>query len=1651
MRIFPRALNKITIYRVFIIIFLLVYFPGFSLEDANGITRNDLLFNESGAVSDEAVDFGDENAELDIDELRARILDEAPKEFLSLTLGDANVSLFITGSWKIDLLGNFGFITSPLGTAFASPETPPFFKQEADLGLSLWINDKWFVEVNFLDTSGGNTSSLNTYRAGYQGFPGEFTQYAGIGNTGLDFPSFPYMDLGGDSISSFGAYSRFVTDNITFHALVRYDTASREERVFLGGRERITGDVQPRNSLRAMSFALPDENISGDIIVYIDDQRGGLTDAQGRGWRVLQASEHSVSRVRGTIELNIRHQGMIAVSYSSDGNSEPWRLSMGQYDGSENGFLLTVQNWFDNSPGRDKIKLENYPQCGGTSRPGETVIGGISALIIYENGTFSPFERRSLYSAPSGNFSLPDSREVLVITLSTGAVNRDYELIRLDSPFFSFNEQFDNEDIFLNSDNSLFSIYELLHTGSLYERNLPESLWPLAALYPEIYLPSASAFTGDLVLRFTNYLSVSGYFIGADVVPGSVRVWRNGIQHTGFTYSASTGEVTLNGAVSENELIRVTYLTKNEGTTYGSLAAGFGLIYENNAKTFSLGSAAGVRWNVSDESFTQDNYSSIGSAGVSAKASWNYDHLDAYISAGFNFLSADTTGLYRAAGMEGNEIVLAIPVESSFISNPPLSAHAADLTLTNRADLIYRNYNNTGLFGSSLLNINDKPPVISGINDSPYAAYDPRFKNQVLAAEFSLKEFNDWTGFQSAVIHESDFIKGAREIDIPFRLDGFNINPESNLKIIFQLGSLSGRNASLSENNDLIFEKIIFPSNSGVIDNGRLYFQDDIYLARFYLNDEDRLKLTDVKYIRVIIVNEGTIESAGRFILAPPIFRGASFRAITINNNYVTSDNINVSAVEIIDDNNSLRNNFPDLIKKLHPVSGSQRILKVEWNNLEIGSGAGIDGRIGELPLRDYNELSFFFMIDKIDFSVKTLNFIIGSGPENISDYRLKADIPISAFTEKKWHKITIRYQGSNPEIYINGIKTDASVSYTPFFGYSDNNIRRTSYIALFVSPEQGIAISDNRFFIDEIILEDANFFYRINSGAGFNYRKNGAILTFARTAALADFNVSAALESETSIYTVNIENPASAITGRMGIGFSLFGADLKGEFSFTSAFDNFIWSAGHDISRNIWLFFLRESFFASPDGNTARHQINLSFQSKFFTVFDAEVNNSLSALRQRWKLNLGLNPDNIYIPVFNINAEAIWQKKDDLLDKTGGYGELWLKTWQPLVPDTGKSADTRRTQTRITITQRTQPVGAVLSIDGRTSFISANNTIQSNVSSFLDIPLIFERSSLNFRFAREFSRNEYFSFIETDALDDGKIFFNNMDDWFSFWKYFPLYSLFSDDIRNEMEIITSGSSKSDMLVYSGFNDHFSARFILPPVYNLTALIVPSRITLRMERNIEKKLDTLSDSLNFSGNLLFSAINMFGAMGYLPLFNFYMTDDFSHSIETTVNIARNEKTNWGVQSKFSAGFRGFTAGTLEFNNLFTYRSNGNWSENFTMVWEAPVKRNLLSVFYDWATGPLRKNSESNSWNFLSTVFAGDYTLLRKETLELYFGSANDEFRFSVAAGHEEIIRILGQLNLSSYIKLRISETTRESKNKTFSFDALLGVSMRIMF
>jgi hypothetical protein len=1607
--------------------------------------------------------------ELNMDDLRRRIDHETAAELVSLTLGDSDVSLQVSGYWKGTLSGNLGVSLTPLGAAAVSPDSPILFQQEADLTLSLWLRERWFVEAAFLDDY-----NLNTYRAGYQGRPGEMVQYVGFGNRGLDFPNFPYLDLGGDSPSSFGIYGRFGGEDLQLHGMIRYDLAALEERIFVGDRERTFVYTPLNQPIRGRFFVLPDENLSVPPRVYLEDEKGELRDENGRRWRLAASSEYAAGAAAGLVELGVSPAGMVAVAYSRGGDTAPWNSSLGSYGNPAaipvepgSGFLGEAQNWF----GAEAV-LKNYPQPGakaaGPEKPGAVLINGVPALVVYEPGTFSPFERMSRYGAASSA-----SASGALVRLSTGDRVSGYEILSL-------------EDNAVSADIPLYALpetrrgtYELTADTGSRDRRSPDTRWPLASLHPRIYLPGSGRFTGDMGVRFTNYGSAGSYNIGTDVVPGSVQVWRGGMIDQSVVYDAAGGTVTLENPAGFNETIRITYLKRSEERRAGSLAGGLGAVYDPEGP-FSSELALGMRWNFSGDTHAESGALNPGTVGLGAKTAWDYDFLKARITGGLGFEQPDTTGLYRAAGMEGNEITLALSPDSAFISEAPgisPSFPSMNLNLGNRSTLIYRNYRDTNILGSSnLMPIDWGGAVLVSGQNGPYPVRDPGLSSQthVLAAEFSLDAGSAWAGFESPLGGDSALFEEAREIEIPFRFYGFNQTPPADFTLILQIGALSDKDLGHVENPGLIVEKQLYPppADPNIINQKNpAAFDTDARLVGLRLTEEDRRKLRDAKHLRIFAVHTGPEEIRGRVLLAPPIVRGLGFRPVTVQGTAVAGASdfggINeVRALERIEAGSGrLEETYGDILKRLHSEGQSQRVLELSWKGMDAGTSAGLDGRISAPPLANYRKLGFFVKIPA-GFGAPAngaLRFILARGPESLArrdEIVLDAEIPLVdssglvSFSPGEWSPVEITYRGGEREILVGGRTIEGARLVYRHDG--DNTAGETGsgnsgYLAVLVSPGTG-RLPDGGFLLDEIFLADPSPAWRLNGGGSVEWKRPGVLASYRGRALVSDLSLSTALESGVrgDPFAPEPDGSGGAVSRSSG-EITLLGTLIRGNFSFSVQDGGFSWSGGHGVSRSWGPFSVEETFSSSPEGKTMDHRFGLGLSGMVSSRLNGEVFYEDEKLERKWNWALGFSPQagggdggiRRYIPGVSLEAAAAFTGATSLPETwIGNYGAAWTQSWVSMAPDLGAGAVKRDTRALVKITESTSPVGAELSLEGGAVFSGPNNRTQSDSLARLDIPLVLGASRLNLRGERRFRRHLLFS--GQDVLADGAKFTESLRDSLPLWKIFPFYSLFSPRLGDAMDQSLADSPSAGLEEYTAFDDRFDVNLQFPALYDFRALFVPASTALRVDRILEQKLDTRLDMLNLGAVLGFSAINMFGAFGVLPLFSFYQGDEFTHTLDASVAIPREEQLSWRFQSSLTGIFHGFSGGELGFTNTLTTGSTG-WLESFVLDWTGPTKKSLLSLFYGWITAGARTQS---SWLALSELLNANYEQFRKETLELAFDHGGDYPVWTLIAGHESIIRIMGRLYFSVFAKLNCSQ---DQEAKVLSFIGTLGTTLNVSF
>ena len=1641
--------------------------------------------------------------ELDI---RAMLLpEEAPQELVDMDLDDPDVSLRIAGRWRGTLQGGWGMALTPLGASVISGDAP-LFTQEGDLTLSLWIRNRWFVEVGFMDHS-----ALNTYRAGYQGLEGDPIRYVGIGNVGLDFPSFPFLDLGGDSPSSFGFYGHFGAGTFSLHTLVRYDAAAREERVFVGGRERSFNFADLSRPQRGTSFVLPDYNLDSIPVVFIQDNRGNLTDSEGRRWRLAESSEFGASAGHGIVELTLGRytggmtepEGMIAVAYSRNGNNQPWVNSMGTYStpGPAGTFLRDVQDFFG------EIRLWDFPQPGqhGTfsagspaitaNIPGTVIINGVPALVIFEPGTFSPFERQNRYIAP-----VSESAEAAIVSLSTGAVDTRFELIPLDdSPL---------EVFFLEPQQRFIrrGVYELILLEGRRDPRSEAERWPLGRFYPELYLPGRLPFTADLGMRFTNYFGAPGaYFIGTDVVPGSVQVFRSGIQDPNFIFSPATGIVTLRNPAGFSEVIRITYLRQSNERRLGSLAAGIGAIWEPEGP-FTGRVGIGLRWNVASEAYSEAGAASPGTVGLGAEARWTHDRFSAGLTLGLGFHQPDTTGLYRAAGMEGNELILPLPSGSSFISETPASVDTG-LGGGQRADLIYRNFlEHSVFFGTSLADISSAAPVIPG-ESGPYPAMDRAFSSQiqVLVAEFEFSSGDSWTGFQVPLGANGEFLEQAGRIDIPFRFMNFseNLHDADDIQVILQIGALASRDTGGFENPNLTLERRLFPPGPGVLlypgTGGTL--DTSARIASFDLDDSERARLQNAAYLRLLIIRPESSNAAGdlqgRVILAPPIVWGSFWRpvvvaaadngdGIDINSTRTTGNKVNV--VEEIDF--SLERTYPGIINRLNSA-GRNRVLSLSWHGFSgANTGPGVDGRLPAIPLSNYRSLSFFlrrpqaaFPADQDALDDATLRFIIARGPSSVNranEIALEASIPLAAFSgvaPGEWARVDLQYRGTAQRVLVGGAPVSgASVIYrnsaANFNGGHGMEGVMASYAAFFLVPGN-YDIPAGNMALDEIILEDSIPSYRLNSGASVEWAHPGVVLRIREQAILSNLSFQAALESAAEgnpfedegngdFANGSFANGSFGMSGRTVAAFSLFGFRISGNYSYTlnaahGTETGHTWAAGHSVSRSFGPFFIQDSFENAPDDRTMKHRVAIALRTRIRGNIYGEAVYEDSRLRRRWQAGTGGRLAREFPLYLFVDTQAgINERLAGSELELGNYAETWLNSFDFLLPDSGAGSESRDARGSFRARLGTSPLGTEFYFRGTSSFSRLRETSQSTSLARLDFP--FNPAGRNFRLLFR-SEREYRRELFGESFDfhhDGEIWAESLADAMPLMLFTPFRSLFDPNMGNYMnEFASAGTSPALEPNSSLFADRIEFTLLSSGNYGVSSLFLPNRVSFRLSRILEQRLDTPRDSLNLGAVLGFSAVNMFGAMGAVPLFSFYQGDEFSHALETTLSFPKGEAAAWSIRATQNAFFFGFTGAELSFSNTLTMNSSARAGEGIrvtdilTMALTSPRENTLLGTLY---AAFARRAREQDSW-IASNLAQYEYELLGRQTLEFVFERVpnaidGDYNRFSFAVGHESIVRIFGRLNLSAFGRLNFSQ---DANTRIFSFFGTIGTTLHLMF
>ncbi len=689
-----------------------------------------------------AIEANAENGETD--DSAAELERESPASLFETEIGDAEVDLFLTGSWRSRLGFDYGLIRPREGAdvpglpdgRFTARDFPGFttrpFENIVDLTLSLRLDDRYFFETSFVDDF-----ELDTILFGYDGREQDTLKSLLVGQGPISIPSYPFLPVAQSAGNTLGASARLETERTRHDLMARFEPTAAEISRFRGQRELAETRLDPALWIRDRRFILPDEAVTnlrvfrevGTTTADGQIDPGGrydgplFTDAAGHIYEEIDIdADASFSLTRGTVTLDEPAGGRIVATYSVQG------AQVGD-DGLGEDFLPAVQ-----TDGR----LDAEARLHANRKQFDDVVGGGGA-----NGNSSADEAAATYLRRIGreralrdDLENGDHQELaeaasLFFDLDSQDTGEQVPVVLLYEP--GFYSPFARADAYdageLPEDDSDLTV-EYLRAGSRSEADIPirppargDARGELLVLGgPEVrsvearhpfgvqsllYGPGArrrgeeSSF--EIVVEETRprgEISLPG-----NVIPGTVTLTRNGVSETRFTVG-SGGSVELGFEPGERDELEFRYRTFDRGAEANELVFASGNVFtidERNTLTLALGG----RWDTfADREFTEAPGEQDGTVTLSSQYDYEGERLTGFVRGAGTLSLADTTGARRVFGMEDRSVPVSLPSYRLLPGRVPdpfefTRADGGDLTAEeledplsapDRGRLLYRDY-----------------------------------------------------------------------------------------------------------------------------------------------------------------------------------------------------------------------------------------------------------------------------------------------------------------------------------------------------------------------------------------------------------------------------------------------------------------------------------------------------------------------------------------------------------------------------------------------------------------------------------------------------------------------------------------------------------------------------------------------------------------------------------------------------------------------------------------------------------------------------------------------------------------------------------------------------------------------------------------------
>ncbi len=1433
-------------------------------------------------------------------------IEEADEALFDFNVGDGEAELFLTGSWKLGIGGSLALLFHPLAgirSNFAFPGWIPGFvlEQVPDITLSLWILERYFFETTFLPGS-----PFNTLLLGYRGKEDEFLQSVLVGNTGIDISPYPYLSFSESADNLPGISAAFRTDISTHELLLRYEPTAGGRKTYIGMNELIEERFELDDFTAGRYFLLPDSDIDG-LIVLLEDRNGSINAGDGRNYRKLNDEEYSVSKDSGSLSLSQEARGRLLVYYEKGGTAVgDGSLGSASIIGvsgtypelSHDDSIILDFDFSGTLTGGDYDKLfsfiwrEAVPDHDFTDL--QVSVGTKDYLLLHEPGFFSPFEQYNRYHPATMKLSASSTAEIRYKDTNTAA-----ELSRNIIPL-------------IREERNVIEV----RAGGLYAAD-PLNRLPFISEAPALYgqgLPYAEN-SSDKELAVRSLNPVSSLSAGSALIPGSVRVIRNGAEIYSFSVNYETGEISLAAPVNPSDVIEVHYRSyAPEGSGGDIIFAGGNKVRLSDKARLDL--AMGLRWNVRNDSYSTDPEDHPGSLALSALFSYQGEQFKLESDLGLSFFNPDTSGYLRLLGMEETEYQLPLNQTTIFPSSIPLNTagliDAYGAAQANRGKLLYKDFWIPGPLGSvSLASYTYSSPqvydYVDGNPSGPYiaSASEEGIDDPVMVMDFSM-DAGDWVGafiqtpdgaaldlstassieFQwktadisgsfDAYVHfgtagEDLDGDGVLDAELSGLSNGFPFNDTGN-GVTLYLGGVSGGASIQTEDSDGdgLLESdaeslLIARGSAGADFSPLLPLPTDAWsTVSIDRNSFDFDKLKQVTGIRIILTEKsGSSPASGKLLVTPAEIRGSRMYSRTSGPGSIRSSEVAEASVPAV---LRLGEAHPETASVFQSGSSAGKSLEITWSGMSSGEWSS-SAYTTAVPPDQYDSLSFYL-----------LPYDLGGGSADISvsftDSRGRGlSASFTAVESDKWQKISISIPKQS--VSINGTPASGSV-------YRDGSGGPLSRFTISLA-----GVSGGTVYIDEVHLHDPRPGIGIGSSLSLSYEHPGPILSSGETALLGNLFVSeeAFVKSEAFMSSGTEENldDYGSVT-RAGI--DVLYTRIEVELAFGGTLYQSHISGGHSITLPAVPFpvTLTDSYYRSyydvPQTMNRLTKLSIGddgigsliLSSQAF-LREATLNqNWLFRLSSSWDFSLGLSLD-----------ASLTQRSSGFSLPESSYPASWIQSYSLLLPLSPAEGWEREGSINFVPALEPEPIGFRLPLQLAYFNDAADEGEQKNEGgASVEIPMVFSGDSagdwnITFGISRDFTHFVPAAGPGGFASDIAALGTGIAGERY-LYESVPLIELFCP--YSESDFFT----KPSQLDYAEYRPAAYFKLSRPFGARLIDFFIPSSLETEVNRQFKKEGDSLTAVTSWNLSLSTIAINLFGTFGAYPLFSFYKSDEFSSNI-----------------------------------------------------------------------------------------------------------------------------------------------------------------------